>query len=85
MGRDARDLLVNSRSQDGRKPEQVELNDGDFGIPLLKHHCAGRELAALAGRRPAWADATGDWQQWVGRNGRLADADFQLGLRQRSK
>ena len=85
VGRDARYLLMNARGQDGGKPQQIELNDGDFGVALLKDHRPGRQLAALAGRGTAWADAAGDGQQRIGRDDRLADADFQLGMGQRTE
>ena len=42
VGRDAGNLLVNAAAQDGGEPEQVELDDGDFGFALLEDHRAGR-------------------------------------------
>ena len=85
VGRDAGDLLVNAGAQHGGKPEQVELHDGDFGFALLEDHGAGRQLALLAGGGMARADAAGDRQQRIGRDDRLADADFEFGVRQRSE
>ena len=78
VGGDAGNLLVNARAKDGGEPEQVELDDGDFGFALLEDHRPRGQLALLAGGGIARADAAGDGQQRIGRDDRLADADFEV-------
>ena len=46
---------------------------------------AGRQLALLACRRTTRADAAGDRQQRIGRDDRLADADFEFGVCERGE
>ena len=85
LGRNARHLLVHTVAQDRGEPEQVELHDGDFGFALLEDHGAGVQLALLARGGIARANASGDRQQRIGRDDRLADADFEFGVGKRSE
>ena len=41
VGGDAGNLLMNAGAQDGGEPEEIELDDGDFGFALLEDHGAG--------------------------------------------
>ena len=85
VGRDAGNLLVNAGAQDRGEPEQIELDDGDFGFALLEDHGAGVSSPCLPVVGSARADASGDGKKRIGRDDRLADADFEFGVCQRSE
>ena len=85
VGGDAGNLLMNARGEDGWKPEEVKLDDGNFGFTLLKDHGAGRQLTLLAGGGIARANASGNREQRIGRDNRLAHSDSEFGMREGSE